>query len=102
MKKKSLAQIQFQTRQLTQMFEVSVNGLIESIQANMSTLATLDPAMALHILGELGKNKSAIEGLIKEREADEKEFIDFAVDHMPDSMDLEDDEEESDEEPTGH
>jgi len=99
MKKKSLALIQFQIRQLSQMQDVAINSCVESIQGTMSTLATLDPETALHILGELEKNRPAIEALIKERAADEKEFVDFAVDHMPDSMELEDGDEESDEDP---
>lgn len=91
MRKKDLAHISNQVMVLEQMHTVAVEGLTEIIAKSFSTLATLDPEIALDIMNQLVKQKPKIQKLSAERELDNIKNVQALVNSLPNRIVFDDD-----------
>lgn len=89
MRKSDLAAVSYEARELNQIKDSVLESLVEVLQSTFSAIATADPEMAIQIIDQLEEQKAGIEAVRLEREENRKQYIETAVKHMADSLDLE-------------
>lgn len=96
MKKKTLAAMQFEHRQMAQMVEVSMEKSVEIIETAFSALASIDPGAALLVIESLEGHKENLTNLVEERKNDKKQYIEILSGKLSDVITLEDSDDDED------
>lgn len=97
MKKTDLARLQQQAQELESVNDSYLQSMITVFENAFSAIATAEPKIALSIIAQMGERKEEINSLIAERKSNADRYVEALASRMPDYLELEDGEEESDE-----
>lgn len=98
MQKRKYAQLMTAVSSMEQLQQKGLEGLVNTLSVVFSTIATIDPELALNSLEQLNGQKKEIKKFAADREKAHKKNIDMLMTRLPNVIELDDYEDEIDQE----
>lgn len=95
MKKTDLARLQQVAAELEQINDNNINHLVAVFESTFSAIATSEPKIALSIIKQLNEQVESIEQVMKERRENADLYVKKLAAHMPDMIEFEEEDEET-------